>query len=529
MKKRLFVFAAAICAGAAAVAEDGKALIGYGWDFLEVTTDDVYRNRAKFADSGVDGVLMSIDGKGADGTVYKGRYIMSDRLMLERDFLETRRQLSAITACKGLGKSMALMLMTPKKRIAWDDDRAWSVISNNVAMIAKIAKAGGMKGLAIDHEDYYLARQFNQKAEDPKGVWEIARRRGRQVCGGLFAEFSDAKVLGFWMFSDGGRLWRAFLNGMLDVMPYEARLIDGNENYGYQADAGKGDFRSDTWYISRSLRNSAVCPENRRKYDRCVSVSFGQYIDSYLSTNAASTYFMPPLNGSRIERFEDNLSEAVRYSDDLVWIYGERGTWVDWDRKDHPKLKPLTWSKRLPGFVRALRIAAGDGTSIDEDVAAGRLVNLISNPGCDGGRDGKVPKPYSGWSRLKEPPPPGIFSHEPNDGCAKPGSLRLNGDGCYCVKAKGIIPGESVYVRMKVKGEGGFGYDWQVGSKRLWYTDRISLSCSSAKPDARGWRDFFVRLRAPDDVNDLNLVLSSGLSEESVLFDDICVYVKVRR
>jgi hypothetical protein len=515
--------------GVVANAADRKVLIGYGWDFLEATTDDVYRNRAKFADSGVDGVLMSIDGKREDGSAYKSRYVMTDSLMLERDFEKSRKQIAEITASKGLQASMALMLMTPKKRISWDDDHAWAVISNNVSMIARIAKSGGMRGLAIDHEDYYRARQFNQTPDDPKGVWETARKRGRQVFGGLFAEFPNAKVLGFWMFSDGGRLWRAFLNGMLDVMPMEARLIDGNESYGYQADSSKGDFRSDAWYITRSLRNTAVCPENRRKYDNCVSVSFGQYLDSYLSTNAASTYFIPPLNGSRIERLEDNLSAAVHYSDDLVWIYGERGTWIDWDRKDHPKLKPQTWSKRFPDFVRALRIAAGEGSAIEEDVAAGKLVNLISNSGCDGGSDGKIPKPYSGWSRLKEPPPEGIFSYEPNEGCEKSGSLRLRGDGCYCIKAKGIIPGESVYVRAKVKGNGVLGYDWQIGNKRLWYTNRMNFSPAPGSPEVKGWKDLFVRLRAPDDVNDLNLVLSAGPGEGSVLFDDICVYVKSRK
>jgi hypothetical protein len=105
----------------------------------------------------------------------------------------------------------------------------------------------------------------------------------------------------------------------------------------------------------------------------------------------------------------------------------------------------------------------------------------------------------------------------------------LRGDGCYCVKAKGIIPGESVYVRAKVKGNGVLGYDWQIGSKRLWYTNRMNLSPASGSLDVKGWKDLFVRLRAPDDVNDLNLVLSAGPGEGSVLFDDICVYVKSRK
>jgi hypothetical protein len=66
------------------------------------------------------------------------------------------------------------------------------------------------------------------------------------------------------MFSDGGMLWRAFLNGMLDVIPPMARFIDGNENYGYQAMADEGDFRADTWYILQTLRNGAVIIKEKR-------------------------------------------------------------------------------------------------------------------------------------------------------------------------------------------------------------------------------------------------------------------------
>ena len=510
-------------------AEGSKAIIGYGWDFLEATTEDVFRNRAKFADCGTDGVLMSVDGVNSKGDKYRGRRVMSMFMMREDDFDNSLKLLKGITASKGLKESMALMLMTPGKRIAWDDDAAWAVVSNNVAMISRIAKRGGMKGVAIDHEDYYKARQFNEKPDDFDGVWEKARQRGREVFGGLFAEFPDAKVLGFWMFSDGGRLWRAFLNGMLDVIPPTAKFIDGNENYGYQAMADAGDFRADTWYILKNLRNSAVLPENRSKYDQGVSVSFGQYIDAYTSSDASSTYFIGPMNGSRIERFEDNLSAAMKYSDDLVWIYGERGTWVDWDDKRHAKLKPMPWQKRIPGFVKALRVAAGDPAAIDEEVASKALVNLMVNSDCTSKDAKTIPKPFSVWSRLKEPPPQGIFSYDSYEGARKRGCLKINGDGCYCVNVRGLIPGEAVYVRMKIKGNGGAGFDWQSGKQRLWYANRGSLFSSKNASDGNGWRTEFVRLTVPERVNAINLVLANGAGDKPAWFDDIEVFVRARR
>ena len=100
----------------AASAAGNKAIIGYGWDFLEATTEDVFRNRAKFADSGVDGVLMSVDGVNADGSRYQGRRVMSNFRMRETDFSRSLDLLKEITLCKGLRESMALMLMTPTSR-----------------------------------------------------------------------------------------------------------------------------------------------------------------------------------------------------------------------------------------------------------------------------------------------------------------------------------------------------------------------------------------------------------------------------
>ena len=86
--------------GSAALAAGDKAIIGYGWDFLEATTEDVFRNRAKFADSGVDGVLMSVDGVKADGSRYQGRRVMSN-FRMRAGFAEGDNPLQGIEGIDG--------------------------------------------------------------------------------------------------------------------------------------------------------------------------------------------------------------------------------------------------------------------------------------------------------------------------------------------------------------------------------------------------------------------------------------------
>lgn len=502
-----------------------KTLVGYGWEFLGATTDDVHRNRAKFAATGLDGVILPIDGKKASGKILHGRYLMSGYRYREDDFKGVVPKLREITACAGLSESMALTMLIPDRRIAWDDDAAWSTVSNNMAIVARLARAGGLKGLTIDHEDYNKALQFWRHTDDPADVVSLARLRGRQVFGGMFAEFPDAKILGFWLFSDSYRLWQSFLDGLLDVAPSTARLVDGNENYGYEADALKDDFRRDVWYVARRLKG-IVAPENRAKYDACISVSFGQYMDMY-TNERKGTYYFGPLDGSRVARLEDNLANAMRYSDDLVWIYGERGTWIDWDRKDNPKLAYPTWECQLPGVTRALRIAAGDGAAIDADIAAGALTNLIANADCDPvpGQD----VPFYGWTRLGEPAPKGIFDYEPEDGFPARGCLKLMGDGCFCLGAGNLKPGETVYLRVWTKGGGHVGYDWQSGTKRHWYADRNILF-----PTGRAvgeWKEVFARLRVPEGMDKLNFALYGGTASATspVLFDNVGLFVKVRK
>ena len=509
----------AVCADASP-----KSVIGYGWEFLAVTTEDVHRNRAKFAETGLDGVILPVDGKTADDALVRGRYLMTTNRFADADFAATVPLLREVTASAGLKESYAFTMLIPSKRVAWDDDAAWEAFAHNMAVVARTAKAGGLKGVVIDHEDYNKARQFNQYPTDPSGTWELARRRGRQVFGGLFAEMPEAKVLGFWMFSDSGVLWKAFLTGMLDVLPPTAKFVDGNENYGYQANAATDEFRRDVWYQVRQLRAYAA-PENRVKYDTGLSVSFGMYLDSYVNEENPSYYF-PPLGGSRVARLEDNFATAMRYADDLVWVYGEKGTFIDWDRKDDPKLQRPTWESRLPGLRRALRIAAGDGSAIDAEIASGALTNLIANAGCDPVPGKAVP--VYGWSRLGEPAPDGIFGYAPDEGHAKPGALKLSGDGCFCLGGGGLVSGEFVYVRAWVKGgAGSVGFDWQSGKTRHWYLDRGGFTPTGRTEN--GWQEIFAHLRVPKGKDRLNINLSGRATPEApLLFDDVGIFVKQR-
>ena len=128
---------------------------------------------------------MPVDGVGADGKRFRCSNMLSDwqgtrpQKWTDACFAQTREQLAAITKCRGLSESLGLVFLIPGKRIAWEDDAFWSLVEGNMRTYARTIRAGGLKGIALDQEDYYNARQFSQTTDDPPGTVARARQRGR--------------------------------------------------------------------------------------------------------------------------------------------------------------------------------------------------------------------------------------------------------------------------------------------------------------------------------------------------------------
>lgn len=531
-----------LLAGATSALGAGKTpLVGYGWEFLAVNTEDVWRNRAKFAATGLDGVILPVDGKRADGSLVMGRDLLNGTIWKPEDFARTPGLLRDITASRGLADSYGLMYWMPKTRIRWTDDEAWRGIAGNVRILARAAKEGGLWGLVIDHEDYHKARQFfhSQGDSDYAATAALARRRAREVFVGLFEEFPDAKVLSFWFLSEcrscgdcgdiagvaegNGRLWHHFVNGILDALPPTARLVDGCETA--YTKTGEG-FRSLAWSVKTGSL-PLVAPENREKYARQMKVGFGQYVDAYIITNSADMFYLGPRCGSRQNAFAINLMDAKAVAEDVIWLYGEHGTWIDWDRKDSPKLQYPVWETLLPGLSAKLRLVGGDLSSLENAANNGRMANLIANSGCaasPGAAATGVPEPYACYPGIKQVPP-GVFARDPDDGATDPGCLKLSGEGCFTVFAKGLTCGQVVYVRVKAKGvrpiinaawRHGGGWKWDLGNNYV-------AGREAASPSE--WRSLTAFLIVPKGADGIGLTLGGpSTSDSPTRFDDVCVF-----
>jgi len=546
--KAVLSVAAAVSAIVAAAGDmPRKKLIAHGWDLLSASTEDVYRNREKFAQTGYDGIALPLDARDAAGRRHPGRWIVNCASCCDADFAESVRLVRECVRCKGLGWSFGFMNWSPEKRKSWSDDAAWEAMAKVVGAYARAARQAGLKGLIIDHENYSAESQFELLPADGDYVATAAkaRARGRQMFSEVFREFPDATILSFWLFAwsfdmnrspdpsgveeSFGDLWGPFLNGMLDVLPPTIRLVDGNESMGYRA-VERRDFAAAYWECTRPVLHR-IAPENREKYLRALSVGFGLFLDGAKPSAKGSPWDAGELGGSRTAKFFDKIIEAVRVADEFVWIYGERGQLIDWDCTagwgvKRLKSSPL-WEDALPGLACACRAAVGDTEGYAEAVkrAGGSLTNVIENSACCSMDANAIPKPYRTYTALTNPPS-ALFAFDAVDGARAPGCLRLlDNRGTFTVRARDLKPGDIVRVVLSMKGVGAsVVVAWQKDGNWNWKLGRTYLAAKAGtKPDEWGRTGaFFV---VPDGANGLGISMGGKIKGCGPLkFDDICVF-----
>ena len=528
-----------------------KKVIAHGWDLLSASTEDVYRNRAKFAETGYDGIAMPLYARDPTGRQRSGHWIVNNSSFRDADFTKSIRMVRECVRCKGLSCSFGFMSWSPEKRKSWSDDAAWDVMASFMGVYARAARQAGLKGLVIDHENYSAENQFVLRPADGDyaATAAKARARGRQVFSAIFKEFPDATILSFWFFSSSfamnqspdpagaeeafGDLWGPFLNGMLDVMPPTIRLVDGNESHGYRA-RERRDFASAHWECMRPVL-SRIAPENREKYLMAISVGFGLFLDGATPFMKGSSWDAGELGGSRAAKFFDKIVEAVRVADDFVWIYGERGQLIDWDRTfgwNTKRLKgyPL-WEDALPGLECACRAAVGDMEGYAEAVkrAGGSLTNVMENSGCCSVDANVIPKPYRTYTTLTNPPS-ALFTFDANDGAQAPGCLRLlDSRGAFTVRTWNLVPGEIVYVALSMKGLGASAtVAWQKNKNWNPKLGRTYLTAKAGtKPDE--WARRGVFLVVPEDADGLGVTMVGKIPDCGPLkFDDVCVFRRTK-
>jgi hypothetical protein len=160
------------------------------------------------------------------------------------------------------------------------------------------------------------------------------------------------------------------------------------------------------------------------KYRARLSSSFPVYLDSYTDDSFApgSQYYRGPVEGSRAAHLERNLAQASDASDEYVWLYGERRTWIRRPEKLDARLVDdgRTWTDMFPGL--------SDVLNANRD-PAGFLKRCLADTGKF---EDAFKGEYSFWKRGGKKGA-GVFEKDDSFGRGDSSSYRAKGvkEGCF--------------------------------------------------------------------------------------------------
>ena len=525
MKLGLSVFSAALLASSLYAVTPGgvqKKFIALNFDTMFNAPSNVFAHaEALNAVPWLDGIAVSLHDvpvKTLDGKTEMSastKLMQLNHIWSYENVEDQLPYLSGLVKYPRLKESFLLTWITPagkENRIGWTDDAAWARFGNNLAVLARLAKRSGLKGLMLDPEEYSGALQYIYTEAEKDISFEecarLARQRGREVFSRVFKEFPDGVYFFLWTIEhhvrtfagraetnpkgisdDMGELLTYFYNGMFDVMPPTVRFVDGAEHYSLTS--------TKDMYWKGALNQlvgarAFVAPENWAKYRSQLLVGNTHYLDMFSQlANPRSWWYHGPVNGSRLEHFRRNLVQSLQVADEYVWIYGENGRLIDWKcavtKNQESTDKRRLWEDVIPGMTETMMLAKDPDALFEMRkkvyAARGELKNLA--------RDCKsVPAKFSYSAEGK------AFSSK---------TVR---------SVKGVIPGEVYEVRQEFRSGMKEGFpvvkvQWRTKGKSVGEKVATVLEYESGKPNDWSWVRKIVRV--PEGADELLISFSAVL------------------
>ena len=340
-----------------------KKLIEYGWD---VPSPEFIRDNIRTMEARpFDGIMFRTNGH--NHAFDTGTWKESD----------IRAELDVLSAIEWETFTDNFLMLYAANR--WDmdffNDNHWQAITNNLALISIMVKAGRCVGVCFDTEPYgknpwnypgdYGPRSFDE-------VESQVRKRGAQFMTALQSSTPDIKILSFFQLAQYDTildepdqnirdqyqltqititkvkklfpqiqisekvinqfvapghysLLPAFFNGMLEAASSGVTLIDGNE-LSYWYENSEDYYRG--YHMMKQRCQSLVSLDLRPKYSTQMQAGMALYVDDVLALKAENKSTASFLTTEeKLKFFEHNTYYALTTTDEYVWLYSERMNW----------------------------------------------------------------------------------------------------------------------------------------------------------------------------------------------------------
>ncbi len=338
-------------------------------------------------------------------------------------------------------------LTTNEVDFDWTHDDDWRNVANNFGIAARVAREMGLKGLLVDIEEYgkkywNYGDDVHPKNMDFSDLCKYVQQRGRQWGQAIFDAYPNIILFMPMALSYNGNLVPAFMNGVLEVMPPEARIYDGFETEGYKNHKPHG-YREIQNRMRRTIQQK-VQPENWSRARAQMILAPAFYMDAILPKDKTflwHKFLLPDLEElGPIPFMSWNFAAAMEEAEPYIWFYGEKRAW--W--KGHNSIKE-TWEE-APGGAGLTKAICAIKNMTDLESVFGK--NLVSDPAFSGTNGA-----WALWQLEDDRGQPAPGNGTVADGKAVAHKVRY---GCFHQNIA-VKPGHYYYVVVKggYAGEGG--------------------------------------------------------------------------
>jgi hypothetical protein len=337
VKLLIALFFCGLSAVSISAATRGKKLIDYGWGSPDTA---YYRAHLKELEAiPFDGLVISaMKLKGNDPPDNMGWCAFGSEARFTSQ--DCQHAIDDLKAAKSKRFRDNFIQVVTSGNVDWFDP-GWPQIATNVALLARIAKQGGCKGIMLDAEQYDRFRMWTYatlpeklKAAHSFDEYQAkVRDRGRELIRAINHEYKDLAILmlfgpslthraqGKGMLKDSQySLLAPFCDGMAEAATPKTTIIDGYEfSYGYRSAEQFADGR-------KTILNSVNKSLNREALRKHLRVGFGIWADNdslkrgWHPEDFSKNYFTPA-------QLRTSLNHALNASDEYVWVYSERLKW----------------------------------------------------------------------------------------------------------------------------------------------------------------------------------------------------------
>jgi predicted GH43/DUF377 family glycosyl hydrolase len=266
----------------------------------------------------------------------------------------------------------------PSADLEKDDD--WKAIEHNAALAARVCKEAGLKGLFFDTEQYGAFPGTKSHYPFGKAKAEVLRKRGLAWMKAVQKECPDVVVV--FTFAWAPDLDRAgflagvkeFINGMLEGIEGNARLVHGYENTFYYGQTAGSRFTKDGFRGDRARYDEAVASMRKwgslssdpKKFEKHVRVGMAAWLES----DPWNLWSGWP-SGTK-DTIWSNLPLALAASEEYVWCWSEHTNYL------HTLTDPVPGQTGLNPYLASLTNQTFNTgkeavTEFDEDFATDPL------------------------------------------------------------------------------------------------------------------------------------------------------------